>query len=76
MAVVVLVAVLAAGRDQLAGSSFMPHFGQRSGLSLVTSGCIGQTYVVSSAAWASSFIPHFGQLPGSSLTTSGCIGQT
>ncbi len=53
----------------------MPHSGQRSGLSLVTSGCIGQTYVVSGAACASSFIPHFGQLPGSSLTTSGCIGH-
>ena len=26
-----------------AGSSFMPHFGHLSGLSLTTSGCIGQT---------------------------------
>ena len=25
-----------------AGTSFIPHFGQRSGCSLVTSGCIGQ----------------------------------
>jgi len=28
---------------RLSGSSFIPHLGQRSGLSLVTSGCIGQT---------------------------------
>ena len=52
----------------------MPHFGQWSGLSLTTSGCMGQTKLVG-AAVASSFMPHWGQLPGSSLTTSGCIGQ-
>ncbi len=44
VAVVVLVAVLAASlRPGWLAASFMPHFGQRSGLSLVTSGCIGQT---------------------------------
>ena len=34
-AVLVLVAVLAPAATMLAGTSFMPHFGQRSGLSLV-----------------------------------------
>ena len=43
LAIVVVVAVSAASLTRLAGRSFMPHVGQRSGLSLVTSGCIGQT---------------------------------
>ncbi len=46
-ALVVLVPVLMSVSRSLtpgrAGTSFMPHFGQRSGASLVTSGCIGQT---------------------------------
>ena len=33
----------AAAATRLAGTSFMPHCGQRSGLSLVTSGCMGHT---------------------------------
>ena len=54
--------------------SFMPHFGQWSAVSLVTSGCIGQAKPVGAAS-AMSFIPHSGSVPGSSLTTSGCIGH-
>ena len=44
LVVVMLVAVraLAAGATSCAGSSFMPHCGQRPGSSLITSGCIGQ----------------------------------
>ena len=54
--------------------SFIPHVGQWSAASLVTSGCIGHANPVGAAS-AMSFMPHVGQRPGSSLTTSGCIGQ-
>ena len=54
--------------------SFMPHVGQWSAVSLVTSGCIGHAKPVGAAS-AMSFMPHVGQRPGSSLTTSGCIGH-
>lgn len=57
----------------------MPHLGQSPGLSLTTSGCIGQTYSVfpdgGPGACGSKAIPHLGQSPGPSCTTSGCIGQ-
>ena len=58
-----------------AGSSFMPHSGQRSGCSRTTAGCIGQVYAVAGAAVASSFMPQSGQRPGSSANTAGCIGH-
>ncbi len=43
LGVLVLVAVVAGVGTSRAGSSFMPHCGQWSGVSLVTSGCIGHT---------------------------------
>src|SRR3954453_6715217 len=64
----------ASDRTSRAGMSFMPHCGQRSAVSLVTSGCIGQANPAGAAS-AMSFIPQLGQRPGSSLTTSGCIGH-
>ena len=64
----------ACDRTSRAGMSFMPHCGQRSAVSLVTSGCIGQAKPVGAAS-AMSFMPQLGQRPGSSLTTSGCIGH-
>ena len=61
------------------GSRAMPHFGQAPGLSLTTSGCIGQVYSIVATGTAespgSSAIPHFGHAPGVALWTSGSIGQ-
>ena len=55
----VMVLRAAALPTSCAGTSFMPHLGQRSGWSLLTSGCIGQAYAVGGASVASSFMPHF-----------------
>ncbi len=48
------------------GSRAMPHFGQLPGWSLITSGCMGQTYSTRSAGGpaGSRAMPHFGQTPG------------
>ena len=40
--VVIAVRGAPASRDELAGKSFIPHFGQWSAVSLTISGCIGQ----------------------------------
>jgi len=57
----------------------MPHFGQEPGISLTTSGCIGQVYsvLVSAAPMSrgSSAMPHLGQAPPPCWRTSGSIGQ-
>ena len=71
-----VVVLVTAVRDELrAGTSFIPHFGQRSGSSLVDLRVHRARVSSPRAAVASSFIPHLGHEPGSSLTTSGCIGQ-
>jgi hypothetical protein len=55
-------------------TSFIPHFGQLPGLSLITSGCMVQVYTLSTFFFTR-VIPHLGQLPGLSVMTSGCMGQ-
>jgi len=45
------------------------------GLSLVTSGCMGQTYDLDAVSIFFKFMPHLEHLPCLSLVTSGCMGQ-
>ena len=71
--------LLSSSISTVRGSRAMPHLGQAPGLSLTTSGCMGQVYSVFVVATGTPFgsraMPHLGQLPGPSCSTSGSMGQ-